>query len=426
MKRSITPSSLFGGEAQPRRAALSVALNLGVAVFGAVLARLLSSVTQFVLARWMGIDDFGLYTSLYTLLGPTIVIASLGLDTWLLRQGGNIETLDLAINQVFLIRLVLSLLLMLVAVPLMLLSDEPGLTLLLVLIAAAGLACELLLTTASIALRAQVRNVAAALLQALAALAMLVLILVLWNAHSSVLAVAVYRLAAGLFGMGLLVWLLRRTLRLEWNISKLRASIRQSRVYFVSDILSAVALKADLTLVALLLGSLAAGTYSPALTIINTTFLVPHVMWQVLLPVAARQPVGSRRFKLIVSLSLLGSLLYGVIWAFALNFGAEQIVQLIYGTQYLGAVPLLRVMSLIPLLKSLNFCWVLIMITRDRQVLRTKLQAVGAGVNGLGNLAIIPFFGLIGAAWVNLGTEAILMICYAYGSWVALRRHAPA
>jgi O-antigen/teichoic acid export membrane protein len=79
-------------------------------------------------------------------------------------------------------------------------------------------------------------------------------------------------------------------------------------------------------------------------------------------------------------------------------------------------------MSLIPLLKSLNFCWALIMVVRDEQVLRTKLQAVGAGVNGLGNVLFIPLFGLVGAAWVNLGTEAVLLGCYAYGSWIALRR----
>jgi O-antigen/teichoic acid export membrane protein len=386
----------------------------------------LSSITQFVLARWMGIDDYGLYTSVYTLLGPVIVIASLGLDTWLLRQGGNTATLGLAINQVFLIRLVLSLVLLLVAAPLLLTSKEPGLTLSLVVVAGLGLVFELLLLTANIALRAQIRNVAAALLQASAAMLLLGLILVLWNEHSSVLAIAGYRLITGIFGVMLLAWLLRRTLRVEWKPGKLRASIRQSRVYFMSDILSAVALKADLTLVALFLGTLAAGTYSPALTIINTTFLVPHVMWQVLLPVAVRQPVGSRRFKTLVRLALLGSVGYGLIWAGAFTFGAEQIVHLIYGEQYLGAVPLLRIMSLIPLLKSLNFCWVLIMVARDEQPLRTKLQAVGAGVNGLGNLAFIPFFGLVGAAWVNLGTEAVLVGCYAYGSWVALRRQARA
>lgn len=422
MKHSTSQASTFGLWRGPKRAAISVAFNLSIAIFGAVLARLLSSVTQFVLARWMGIDDFGLYTSVYTLLGPVIVVASLGLDTWLLRQGGNIATLGLAINQVFFIRLVLSLALMLVAVPLVLTTKEPGLTFPLVLLAALGLICELLLTTANTALRAQVRNIGAALLQASAAMLMLGLILLAWNNHSSVVVVTGYRFIAGLFGSLLVMWLLRRTLRVEWEPSKLWASIRQSRVYFVSDILSAVALKADLTLVALLLGTLAAGTYSPALTIINTTFLIPHVMWQVLLPVAARQPPGSRSFKLIISLALLGSFGYGLIWAGALSFGAERIVHLVYGTQYLGAVPLLRIMSLIPLLKSLNFCWALIMVVRDEQVLRTKLQAVGAGVNGLGNVLFIPLFGLVGAAWVNLGTEAVLLGCYAYGSWIALRR----
>lgn len=39
-----------------------VMFSVGVAVGGVVVARLLGSVVQIMLARWMGVADFGLYT----------------------------------------------------------------------------------------------------------------------------------------------------------------------------------------------------------------------------------------------------------------------------------------------------------------------------------------------------------------------------
>lgn len=404
------------------RASVRVMASVGIAIGGVVFARLLGSVTQVVLARQMGLANFGLYTTLYTLLGPVVVVASLGLDTWLLRQGGNLATLDRAISEVFSLRLVAAAVFMVLGVVALLASGQPGLTLPLLVVAALGLTCELLLTTANTALRAQIRNRAAALLQVLVAGLLILLIWLFRNDDAPVLAVTWYRLIAGVVGVALLAWLLRRSLRLVRQPAHLLQVVKQARVYFVSDILANIGLKADLTMVALLMGAVAAGIYNPALTIINTTFIVPLVMWQVLLPIMAREQPGSRGLRLTLALDLAASLLYGLFWAVALLWGAGWIMHVIYGEQYRDAVPLLQIMSMIPLLKSINFCWATLMVARDRQVLRTKLQAVGSAVNGIGNMVCIPLFGLFGAAWVNVGTEIILLICYSYGAWITLRR----
>ena len=68
-------------------------IMLVVAVGGTVLARMLSTVTQIVLVRRMGIEDFGLYTTLFALLSPVIIAASLGLDMWLLQQSKDAQIL---------------------------------------------------------------------------------------------------------------------------------------------------------------------------------------------------------------------------------------------------------------------------------------------------------------------------------------------
>ncbi len=410
-----------------RKHSLGLVMNVGVALGGVILARLLNTITQIALARWMGVADFGLYTSLYTLLGPIVTIASLGLDMWLLRRGGDIATLDDNISRVFSLRLIATTLLMLVGVAAMLLSKQPELTWPLVVNAAIGLSCELWLVTAHTALRAQVRNIAGATLQAGVAGLTLAVIWLLWNQSNTVLAATTGRMLAGLVGLAWLIWLLRKSLHITWQPARLLTIIREARAFLASDILALITLKADLTLVALLLGTIAAGTYAPALLIINTTFLVPQVVWQVLLPIIARQEHASPARRRIVAAAIGGSLFYGLGWAVTFAFGAEFVMNLVYSQQYSDAIPLLRIMSIIPLLKSFNFCWAMLMIAYDAQSLRSKLQTIGAAVNVLGNIICIPLFGLAGASWIYVATESTLLIAYSWGLWFTVRSiiHTP-
>jgi O-antigen/teichoic acid export membrane protein len=400
--------------------AAGVMLHAGVAVAGVILARLLTSLTQIVLARLMGVADFGTYISVYTLLGPAVMIASLGLDTWLLRQSGD-TAFERYISEVFSLRLLAVAGLMLIGVPAVLVSGDPAITLPITVLAAIGLACELLLTTAYTVLRAQIRNYAATLLQVLVAGLLILLIWLAWDARTPLMAATGYRLLSSLAGIILMAWLLRRNLRLVWQPRDLLRMIKQARVYFVSDLFANITGKADLTLVALLMGAFSAGIYSPALAIINTTFLIPTVLWQVFLPALARQAPGTRGFHWTMGIHVAGNLLYGLLCSATLFEWTTAIVHLLYGAQFGESVPLLRIMSLIPLLKSINFCTAIYMVVRDRQGLRAVLLAIGAMVNAAGNLIAIPIFGLTGAAWVNLGTEVIVFLCYAYGAWVAMR-----
>jgi O-antigen/teichoic acid export membrane protein len=401
---------------------VGVTLNVGFAIGGITIARLMGTVTQIMLARLMVVADFGLYTMLYTLLGTVIIVTGLGLDTWLLRQSADGNTLDTAISQIFSLRLLASGMLMIFSIPLVLATGYTGVTLPLVLVVASGLTCELLLSTGYTALRAQLQNQASTLLQVSVACLIPLLTWLFWSAGAPVLSAASYRLLADLAGLLLLIWLLRSHLCLIWQPARLKAMLRQTRVFFASDILAHMTLKADLTLVALLMGALAAGIYSPVLTIINTTFLVPGVIWQVLLPIVARQQPDSSRFRWTVGLALVTSLFYGLICAITFWLGAEWIIQSFYGEDYRESARLLQIMGLIPLLKSINFCWAMLMVARDRQVLRTRLQVIGVIFNITGNLILIPVLGLTGVAWINLSTEVVLLLCYSYGIWMTLHR----
>jgi O-antigen/teichoic acid export membrane protein len=404
------------------RSSLAVMFNVVIAVGGVLVARLLGAITQVVLARLFGVAGNGLYTSIYTLLGPALILASLGLDTWLLRQSSNSAILDRMISYVLTLRfLVASVVLSGLAIMILLVGEE-GFTLTMVAFGAATLLVEMLLTTGAVALRAQMRNWQAAFLQVMAAGLLIGAVGFIPRGILSVTTVVELRFLVGLLGLGVLIWLLRHSLRPVWQFGQLLSVLRETRIFFISDILANIALKADLTIVTVLIGSLAAGIYGPALLIINTTFIVPMTAWQVLLPTLVRAFQAGRRGRTILWLAIAGSIAYGLLWVGVLSWGADWLISRLYGPAFRDVAPLLRIMSLIPLLKSLNFCWAMLMVARDGQPLRTKLQAIGAVTNLLANLACIPLFGLIGAASVNLATEFILFVSYGYGAWRVTRK----
>jgi O-antigen/teichoic acid export membrane protein len=399
-------------------------LNVVIAVGGVLIARLLGAITQVVLARLFGVAGNGVYTSIYTLLGPALILASMGMDTWLLRQSGNSALLDRMISYVLTLRFLVASVLLTVLAIMILVVGEEGFTLTLVAFGAATLLVEMLLTTGAIALRAQMRNWQAAFLQVIAAGLLIGAVGLMPRSQLSVTSVVELRFLVGLLGLGILIWLLRHSIRPVWHFGQLLFVLRETRIFFISDILANIALKADLTMVTLLIGSFAAGIYGPALLIINTTFIVPTTAWQVLLPTLVRAFQAGRRGRAILWLAVAGSIAYGLLWVGVLSWGAEWLILRLYGPAFRDVAPLLRIMSFIPLLKSLNFCWAMFMVARDGQPLRTKLQAVGATANLLGNVVCIPLLGLIGAASVNLATEFILFVSYGYGAWKVAREAA--
>jgi O-antigen/teichoic acid export membrane protein len=87
---------------------------------------------------------------------------------------------------------------------------------------------------------------------------------------------------------------------------------------------------------------------------------------------------------------------------------AEPVIRLIYGSQYQEGVGAFRVLVwLIPLaLMSGHFRYVL--IAYGRQKLEFLSGACGAALNILLNVFLIPSFGMIGAAWALVASEALI------------------
>lgn len=113
--------------------------------------------------------------------------------------------------------------------------------------------------------------------------------------------------------------------------------------------------------------------------------------------------------KLITVLIIISSLLTAFLF-----FGSEIFIKLIYGKEFIEAVPAFKIMVLILPFRFMNYLFGVSLIAANLQKSRLNAAIICAFFNVLINLMLIPRFGFIGAAVATLATEIILFFLYFF------------
>jgi O-antigen/teichoic acid export membrane protein len=167
----------------------------------------------------------------------------------------------------------------------------------------------------------------------------------------------------------------------------------------------------DQILVFSISGSADAGLYGSAYRIIEQAQLVPISLLTTMLPILtaawSRDPKRAKRIAWLsaeyLSVASLGALAVALVVS-------EDLMSLLYGADFAAAGP-----ALVVLLGA--FCFIcfgyltmnLILIV-NRQKLLVLIGVIGLVFNVGGNLILIPAWGFIGAAWMTLFTEALIIL----------------
>lgn len=163
-------------------------------------------------------------------------------------------------------------------------------------------------------------------------------------------------------------------------------------------------------------GPEAAGNFSAAFRFLDVLQAIPATLSTTLIPIMSRSIASgdSRKSQLVWGLSLKLLLAASVITAIVVALLAEQIVQLLYGNQYVESPALLR--TLMFAFPAVCLGWLLTgVITSMGRVREYSLvTCLVCGISIVASLKIIPVFGARGAAWVTVGTEALTVVLLAF------------
>ncbi|WP_420629799.1 lipopolysaccharide biosynthesis protein [Candidatus Leptofilum sp.] len=395
--------------------------NWGVILVGLLLHNGLSAITLFIVAREVHPDAYGQYVAVYALLSFLVVLPGLGLDTWLLAQ-------YLPTREQFTAYWQQSLRLRSVALLLWLgLMGLLGFALphdtypwALWLPTAVGVACDSFSLLSFSALRTQNRHKLVTVWQAIFAVALFAFALWLPNSENYLVTFANGRMALSLL-LALLILIYRFRNYQTTNQQRPLANgevLRQGRPFMLAELASAVYVRADVSIVSLILGKSATALYGPAINLLQASFLAPRALFLLILPLLSKtfkRDLNKFNRQGIVQIGIQGAV--GGLISIALFLFADELLTLIFQEAYLGSARYLKLLSPIPFLRALNFGVGTMLAASERQTLNTRVQIVVAGFNVAANLIFILPFGLAGVSVVYVVSDTILLLATSYLLW---------
>jgi O-antigen/teichoic acid export membrane protein len=175
-------------------------------------------------------------------------------------------------------------------------------------------------------------------------------------------------------------------------------------------IFSVLYFRLDIVMLQLMTEEKVVGFYSAAYKLFEVAVVLPHSLMLVLFPTLVEEYHSDRsqfkdRFKKALAMySLIGGGIALALWVFS-----HGIITLIYGDKFLPSIFVLDILSGVILLFFINFLLSNILIISGWERVNTWNLVGAMALNITLNLALIPQYGAIGAAWATLFCEVWLI-----------------
>lgn len=370
-----------------------------------------------VLARVLGVGDFGTYMYVMTYVSYFGILSDAGLGRLLIRDvARDRATAQEYLGQITALRLTLAAaayaLMLVVALVIATPSDRTS------YVAVAGLS---LFTGA-------VSGVLASMFNAREEMRVAALFGLLSSSATAVLVLTALLAGAGLAGIFtaatlatvpplaflLIMWRRReRGPRLKASWQFWRKALRQSYAYAILGLVGVIYFRIDALMLTWIDSAEATGIYTAAYRLLDAVTDAPGVIVAALFPMLARMHRGPRARLRRAYLSALGTLtLLGLPVMLLLIALARPIITVLYGDDYLESVTVLRILAVAVFLIFVDTANTLVLYSGDN--LRTvMLLSVGTmTANVVLNLILIPRYSYNGAAVATILSTAVSLLIF--------------
>lgn len=391
--------------------------NWAIVLLGLFAERGATALMLIVVARKVLPIEYGQYLSSYGLAGFLIVLPDFGLEAWLLTKGHSTPSqMAQLTGSAFRSRVQLLSVWMVAMLLLAAILPADTFPLGIMVPTVLGVAFDSLVLLLYSALRSTHQHRRVTFFQSIASLTLLgvTLVLPLGSGRIALFAVGRCALSAALL-ITVIVTTALDYLKLPLTFIPTRELLLAARPFVAAEIASFVYVKADLAIISLLLGSSGSSVYGPALNLLQVSFIVPRSLFFFVVPVLSRSYFHARdAFMKKGMAQFIVQALIGAIISVTVFLFAPFVVDLVFGHAYARSAEVLRLLSPIPFLRSINFALGAMLTSGERQPQRTKVQVVCAVFNVLANLVVITPFGVAGVAIVYVLSELILSVGYSF------------
>lgn len=194
--------------------------------------------------------------------------------------------------------------------------------------------------------------------------------------------------------------------KLFFSLNRAKHLIEKGKHFIIPGLMISIFSQTDRIMLKLMIGNEASGYYSAAVTCAGMTVFVFSAIIESCRPVIFENRKINQKLYENSIVNMYSIILYmAFIQSVILTIGAELVVTILYGKEFMTTVPILRIItwqSAFSYIGSANNVW---MLAEDKHRYLWKINVSGAIVNVIGNAFLIPFYGACGAAMASLLTQ---------------------
>ena len=213
--------------------------------------------------------------------------------------------------------------------------------------------------------------------------------------------------------------------RPKLHLASMRDNLSEGLFFSISTSATSIYNDVDKIMLARLSDFVSTGIYSAAYRLIDVSMTPVRSLVSAAYPVFFKKGVGGIRATYpFARFLILKASMYGLAISLGLWICAP-ILPLLLGKQYSLAVPALRLLAPIPLLRCVHVFFADCLSGAGFQRTRTAIQVAVGLVNVLANLYILPRYSWRGAAWTSVACDGLLVIALWAVSDYLFRTHPP-
>jgi O-antigen/teichoic acid export membrane protein len=386
----------------------------GMASLGAsrVLWRGLGAIIMILLARHLGVELFGVYAAAFSFASLASMFTEVGLGQVVLRSVARDEADR---GAVFGNSLLLKLTLIALAFGAMMAASRlighdarmSGA----VAIVGIGVFATAAHQIPIVVLQGLQRMQIVAAFQAGASVLALIAVGAAISAEGDLFSVALAQSLSNLLPLPLMLLVAAQAIRPRFDRSSMKPLLREGAPFGVLAALYLVLQQGPVLFLERLGSPQEVGLSSAAFRPVALLYVIPQVVSSVLVPRMFKHAVEDQEQHHHLSLKLLSHLSTLGIAISALVFvGAELVIGLLFGAEYAGSAPLIRILCWFLALQCLSYPLGDMLTTADFNRPRIAALAAACSVLIIGNALAIPTYGAQGAALVTLAAEATLVV----------------
>jgi O-antigen/teichoic acid export membrane protein len=219
--------------------------------------------------------------------------------------------------------------------------------------------------------------------------------------------------------------LITKTKIIRMPFKDIKALWYAARHYGFSETLAIIYAQLDLSLLAIILGDVATGLYTTSSRLIIALYSIPNAAYLLFIPRLRKVFLTNRR-KFIRNFFIVqaGFFLLGLVLFLSVYFSGKWIISLLLPDTFAPSGELLQLMSIVALIKSINYGFGAFLVAVEWQKNRLIPQFIASVLALILNLIILPKFGLPGAAYIFIINEVVLLLGYAgfVLKWLTINR----